>query len=120
MKKEKIKSTKKDIFEAFKKLRWTFRHHGCGFYNFVTADGKELPVQIWFPQDLDRPARVEYKFPEWTGGVNFEFPRCYFEWLGINCISLIQGRIKNPPCFINFSNYDIKESVAPSLNEGRE
>ena len=35
MKHEKIKNTKKDIFEAFTKLDWDFRHHGCGCYNFV-------------------------------------------------------------------------------------
>jgi hypothetical protein len=89
-------------------LGWRFQHHGCGFYNFTTPDNKELPLQIWFPQDLDRPERIEYKFPDWNGGVSFGFPRCYFEWLDNTCISLIPNRIKNTPVFINFSNYDLK------------
>lgn len=105
MKKIKINNTKKDIFEAFTKLGWRFRHHGCGFYNFVNPSDDELPVTIWFPQDLSNPSRVEYKFRDWFGGINFEMNKCHFEWLGDDCISLVQGRIKNPPCFINFANY---------------
>ena len=104
----RIKNTKKDIFEAFTKLGWDFRHHGCGFYNFVTPDKKELPLQLWFPQNEDRPARVEYGFSEFRGSVVFEFNKCYFEWLDDTCISLIPNRIKNTPVFINFSNYDLK------------
>ena len=105
-KKAKIENTKKGIFEAFERLGWKFRHHGIGFYNFVTPDDKELDLEIWFPNDLERPERVEQKHPDYHGSICFMLNKCHFEWLGDDCISLIQSRIKNPPCFINFSNHE--------------
>jgi hypothetical protein len=104
--KVKIESNKTTIFEAFKKLGWSFIHRGCGFHYFVKPNKKELPLHIWFPQDEERPARVEYDFDDYNGCVCFDFQskRVYFQWLDDDCISLVAG-VKNNNVFINFSNH---------------
>lgn len=95
-----------EIFKAFRKLGWNLQHHGCGFYSFITPDKKELNLQIWFPSDGEIPCRIKEEFDNYRGGIDFEFNRCYFEWLDKTCISINVDKVKNTPCFINFSNHD--------------
>lgn len=105
----KIKNRKSDIFEAFKKLKFSFKHRGIGFYSLVKPDGVDTGIEFWFPRDEDILYRVEKKIGDYNGTICFMVGGCFLEWLGDDCISLVPKEPKkNAQAFINFSNYEVK------------
>lgn len=107
--KQRIEMTQDGIRTAFNELGWSLRDGGVGFYYFVTPDGKNTGLRIWFPQDDQRAYEVKLEFDDYNGGVCFILDHCKFLW-GEDRRSIDLMANRNKHVFIGFYNFNKEKS----------